>query len=509
MSLLLVVIVFPVAVVLYVLLENWRLFSKRQQFSKLHGCQPVPKEDPYDIFGIKKVISSTQHLVNKSVLSSSIELFDKHGETYESCILGQRIVMTCNPKNIMRVLVSGFADFDSSTVRVHLFLPITERGIFSVDGPEWKLARNLYRGQFSNTRSITNLEMLEKHTQIFLDQIPTPGNPFDLQEMILRLILDVTTEFAMGDSADSLIATQSSDKKKFVAALLNVKRIMAKNGFLGPVAMLLSNKEYYQSCGEVHHYVEERIRRTLSRNKHLDTSMKIEDSNRHTGYNLLESLTQNSTEILELRDGVITILIAGIDSVTSLLSTTFFLLARNERVFRKLRQEVLDAVGQETPTFDHLKNLTYLRWVFNETMRVYPPVPFNARTANKDTTLPLGGGPDGNSSVFIKKGQRVVFSSWATHRSHNLFGKDAHEFIPERWESLTSESLIGFFPFNAGPRACPGQQYALAEASYIAIRMLQTFPKIKNCDFRPWKEHLGLNLSNENGVFIELDRGFH
>ncbi len=139
-------------------------------------------------------------------------------------------------------------------------------------------------------------------------------------------------------------------------------------------------------------------------------------------------------------------------------------------------------------------------------MRVYPPVPFNARTANKDTTLPVGGGPDGLSSVLVKKGQRVVFSSWATHRSFETFGRDAHSFIPERWESLTAESLLGYFPFNLGPRACPGQEYARTEASYVVIRMLQTFKGVRNRDSREWQEHFGLNLSNENGVVVELVR---
>lgn len=91
-------------------------------------------------------------------------------------------------------------------------------------------------------------------------------------------------------------------------------------------------------------------------------------------------------------------------------------------------------------------------------MRVYPPVPFNARTANTDTTIPHGGGADGNSSILIKKGQRVVFSSWGSHRSLNTFGEDAYDFYPERWESITNESM-GFIPFNLGPRACPGRRY--------------------------------------------------
>ena len=160
-------------------------------------------------------------------------------------------------------------------------------------------------------------------------------------------------------------------------------------------------------------------------------------------------------------------------------------------------------------------------------MRVYPPVPFNARVANKDTILPHGGGADGESNVLVQKGQRVVFSTWATHRSTRSFGDDAYEFRPERWEHLKGE-LPGFLPFSSGPRACPGrkhntfqilgsrelctdrfliiEQYALIEASYVTVRILQTFSKIRNCDPRPWKERMELNLFNDNGVILEFEK---
>lgn len=154
-------------------------------------------------------------------------------------------------------------------------------------------------------------------------------------------------------------------------------------------------------------------------------------------------------------------------------------------------------------------------------MRVYPPVPFNAKIANKDTFLPAGGGPDGQSPLLVLKGDRVIFSSWGSHRSLEYFGKDAHEFIPERWENLKAESL-GFIPFNLGPRTCPGREYtcfevcvyqiliictehiALTHASYIAVRLLQTYENVHSRDDRDFVEHMGLNLSNANGTRVAL-----
>lgn len=81
--------------------------------------------------------------------------------------------------------------------------------------------------------------------------------------------------------------------------------------------------------------------------------------------------------------------------------------------------------------------------------------------ANKDTTLPHGGGADGESNVHVQKGQIVFFSTRSTHRSIRSFGDDADEFrSPGKMEYLKGEAL-GFIPFSSGPRVCPGRKHDL------------------------------------------------
>jgi cytochrome P450 len=67
-------------------------------------------------------------------------------------------------------------------------------------------------------------------------------------------------------------------------------------------------------------------------------------------------------------------------------------------------------------------------------LRLYPSLPANMRTAVQDTILPVGGGPDGSSPVFVEKGQLVIFNYFAMHRRQDIFGADAGVFRPERWE---------------------------------------------------------------------------
>lgn len=96
----------------------------------------------------------------------------------------------------------------------------------------------------------------------------------------------------------------------------------------------------------------------------------------------------------------------------------------------------------------------------------------------------------------------VAYTVFAMHRRKDLYGEDADEYKPERWDTLRVG--WGYLPFNGGPRICVGQQFALTEAGYTLVRMVQEFEKIETSDHRPWAESLHLTLSSGNGVQASL-----
>ena len=154
---------------------------------------------------------------------------------------------------------------------------------------------------------------------------------------------------------------------------------------------------------------------------------------------------------------------------------------------RRLRQELEQVVGnREDISREDVKQMSYLGYMLRETLRLYPSVPVNTRTAHKTTVLPTGGGPDGRSPVLIRKGQNVAYLVYGMHRRKDLFGEDAESFRPERWENPglplyadKSKSAWGYLPFNGGPRVCLGQDFGLMEASYAVIRILQAFSRVE------------------------------
>src|SRR6202012_3006690 len=207
-------------------------------------------------------------------------------------------------------------------------------------------------------------------------------------------------------------------------------------------------KEYYEACKVCHAYIDRIVYKGLGHDK-----KRLEPSSREK-YVFLDALVAETRDPVEIRDQLLSILVAGRDTTASLLCFLFLVLSQNEQVFKKLRQIIVNEFGTyEAPrniTFSSLKACTYLQWCLQETLRLYPTVPLNSRRSVVDTTLPRGGGPDGLSPVFVPRGTEVNDSVYATHRDKVLWGDDANDFRPERWDGR--KPGFEYLPFNGGPR---------------------------------------------------------
>jgi len=152
--------------------------------------------------------------------------------------------------------------------------------------------------------------------------------------------------------------------------------------------------------------------------------------------------------------------------------------------------------------------MKYLRAIINESQRMYPIVPSNSREALKDTFLPRGGGPNGDSPVFVPKGTYVAYHSYAMHRRHDIYGEDAEVSNPSRWLAGEHDGPPlrpgwAYIPFSGGPRICIGQNFALTEAMFVVVSLLQKFD-IESRDDEPWVEKLTVTCTGKNGCKVGL-----
>lgn len=155
------------------------------------------------------------------------------------------------------------------------------------------------------------------------------------------------------------------------------------------------------------------------------------------------------------------------------MSWCLWLLAQNQQIQDDLRAEVRTLFNEddETPSYEDINALPLLNNVVRETLRLIPPVP----TTSRVTRVPVVLG-----SYVLPKGTTIFLSPIITHHSKQIWGDDAEEFNPYRWEGDRLGNAYQYMPFLAGGRQCIGYKFALVEFKIllaILLRNIQYFEK--------------------------------
>jgi cytochrome P450 len=166
----------------------------------------------------------------------------------------------------------------------------------------------------------------------------------------------------------------------------------------------------------------------------------------------------------QLRDEVLTMLVAGHETTATTLSWTFALLAQHPNVEQTLQAELARVLGGRIPTMADLPQLSYTRMVIDEVLRLYPPVYIFSRKVMKEDTI--GG-------YRIPAGSSVDISPYITHR-HPAFWDRPDAFEPERFAGELRHRFA-YFPFSSGPRQCIGNNFALTEMQLVLATIAQRY----------------------------------
>ncbi|KAH8846200.1 hypothetical protein MCOR27_001011 [Pyricularia oryzae] len=480
-------------------------YRRHQILIRQHGCLPPPKaklKDP--IFGIDVILSNGRAAREHRSLQTFEERFYSIGATY-STKHGFPLIITMEPENVRAVINQNFHDYALAPFRQPALKHFLGDGIFTTDGEKWHSSRALLRPNF-NRDQIANLEAIETHVQDLFALLPRDGTtPVDLKGLLLRFTMDSTTEFLFGQSVYSLRRNGTGDgdslEAQFETAFTGAQAECMEFIGMGPLARFARVKSQKQ-VEIVHRYIDKFVDRAIAFRKEYEAGGggPIGMGKEKPKYLFLQELAKQTTDRTRLRSELLNILMAGRDTTASLLGNLFFMISKSPEIMAKLQQEV-DSLNGARPSYSSLRDMKYLKYCLRESLRLHPVAPVNTRIAVTDTVLPRGGGPDGSKPVLVPKGTAVGWSVYAMHRRKDLYGPDADQFRPERWETLNTRSE--YLPFNGGPRICLGQQYALTEASYVTVRMLQEY-EMESRDPGEWEEELAITACNRRGCLVAL-----
>jgi len=171
----------------------------------------------------------------------------------------------------------------------------------------------------------------------------------------------------------------------------------------------------------------------------------------------------------EIIDECKTFFFAGHDTSSHLLTWTMFLLSTHPEWQGKLREEVLGECGNEVPTGDMLNKLKLVNMFLLETLRLYAPVSVIQRRTGLD--LEVGG-------IKVPEGTVLTIPIATIHRDKEVWGEDADEFKPMRFENgvtMAAKHPNALLSFSSGPRSCIGQNFAMIEAKAVIAVILQRF----------------------------------
>ncbi|KAI0030853.1 cytochrome P450 monooxygenase pc-3 [Vararia minispora EC-137] len=419
---------------------------------------------------------------------------------------------TTEPSHIKAILATRFDDWEKGAIFHGQMKSVLGVGVFNSDGDMWRFHRAMTR-PFFNKERISDFDIFDEHALDAIAQAKqrlAAGYPVDFQDMCSRISLDSATAFLFNNDVHSLSAgliyppgtpeAANSDRAHqsiaFAHAFSDCQRQVAFRTFLGEVWPLseMTVDVTKPNMKIVNNFIEPLVAKALREKKLATTSGKTAgaDNGEREHLCLLDLLVGETDgvpiihpERLMLIGAVLqtlNIMIAGRDTIAAALAFGAYMLAENPHVLKRLRQEILEVVGPvRRPTYDDIKGMKYMRAFINETLRLYPPVPFDVRSAVRDTTFPPSI-PSG-TPYFVPKGTECIYSVFLMHRRTELWGPDALVFDPDRFidervhKYLTPNPFI-FLPFNAGPRICLGQQFAYNEISFTLVRLLQTFDSI-------------------------------
>lgn len=353
-----------------------------------------------------------------------------------------------------RVLVERHAGYTKRTAQYGALSLVTGTGLLTADGEEWRHRRRIDQPAFHHSGLEEVAAQAVAAAQRVRARVPAGGGVVDVDAAVLQATLEVVGRTLFGGAV-------AQDGERVVAAVLEALDVVVsrvRTPALVPAAVPTPRNRRLA-----------RAVRTLDQ-----AAADVVAHRRQAGVRdddgdllalLLRAADAGDLTATQVRDELVTMVIAGHETVASAMSWTLHLLATHPGEQARVHAELDEVLGGRAPAWADLPALARTRAVLDESLRLYPPAWVVSRRAVADDDI------DG---VAVPAGTLVIISPWLLHRRPDVFA-DPEAFRPDRFLGDAARTVPrgAYLPFGAGPRLCIGRDFALVESLLVLAELLR------------------------------------
>lgn len=413
--------------------------------------QSTPKKDrPPGPRGVPLIGSASQ--AAQDYFEFITENARKYGDVVYFEIVNEPFFQLNHPDDIESVLVENNQQFSKGRLNQELLTPVFGTGLFTSEGETWRDQRHLIQPLFQPERISVYGNIMTECTERLLEEW-TNEKRIDVHETMKGLTLEIV--------ARSLLGVDIRRDIRTIGRNLNVvlRYIDSTSNLLLPSwAPTPGNRRYRRAITELESIVDRIITERRTGTDGTDVVSKLIAT---------EDERDERMNTRQLRDEVMTFLIAGHETTAATLTYAVYLLAKHPEAEQRLVEELVTVLDGDSPSIAEGSELTFTDRVITETMRLFPPA--NRIHREPAEGVVIRGHP-------IPAGATVVLPQWVVHRDPRWY-RDPLAFHPERWTDAFQTQLprLAYFPFGAGPRRCIGDRFARLEATLVLATILQRY----------------------------------
>ncbi len=392
--------------------------------------------------------------------------------------------MVMDPEAIRQILRDRVEDYPKSNVTKNLLRPAIGDSLFIAEGADWRWQRRTSAPAFSH-RTVSALGPImtaaaDRCVTRIAAAAPRAVNMLD--EMIAAtfdVIAEVT--FSTDGSFDRAAIHDAIETYGRDAGKISLLDVLGAPDWIPRPARFSSSQQMDAMRVAADAAIEARAARGPGPIPDL-LDLLLAGSDPKTG----QRMTTN-----ELRDNLLTFIVAGHETTAVTLAWSFYLCAFDQEVQAHARREAQEVLNGRPATAEDVPKLPFIRQIIDEALRLYPPAGIVSRTAQQQDTL-CGAG--------IEPGDTVMIPIYALGR-HHLYWENPDHFDPERFAHREAIQRYTYLPFGDGPRICIGASFAIQEAVIVLATLLSRF-RFKPVKGRDPKPVMILTLRPEGGVWL-------